>query len=79
MFVAHEPTRLKREGEAEVGDEAPLVEFVEDDEADALEGRIALEASCQDSLGHNLDARLAPDTALRPGAKSDRRADRIAL
>ena len=49
--------------------------LVENDDADAVERRIALQHARQNAFGHDLDAGLGADTGFEPGAKTDGRAD----
>ena len=58
---SHERLRAQREREAQIGVEATLVEFVEDDEPDAIERGVALQATREDAFGDDLDARARPD------------------
>ncbi len=48
---------FEREGKAEIGIEAALVEFVEDHRADAGEFGVGLDHAGEDAFGDNLDAR----------------------
>ena len=50
---------FQREREAQVGVDAPLVEFVEDEETDPVERGILEAHPGEDTLGDDLDARLA--------------------
>ena len=69
---------VERQGQGQVGVEVPLVELVEDHEADAGERRILLEAAGEDALGHDLDAGAGPGAALVPGAVAHGPADLLA-
>ena len=51
------------------------MEFVEQDGADPLQGRVALEQPDQDALGHHLDPGLRADLAVHPDPVADRFAD----
>src|SRR5690606_5988357 len=69
---------VEGEGEAQVGLQAALVELVEDDQPDALQGRVPLEPAGQDALGHHLDAGGGPGPPLVAGGVADHLADRFA-
>ena len=57
--VAEQGPRAQREREGEVSVETSLVELVEHEDADAVEGWVALEPARQHALGDHLDARAA--------------------
>src|SRR5262249_61677671 len=61
----------ERQPESEIGVDASLVELVEDQHADAVECRIALEAPREHSFGDYLDPRRAADPSLAAHAVTD--------
>ena len=67
--------RIERQGEAEVGGEVALVDLVEDDEPDAWQLGILLQAAREDTLGDHFDAGERADAALVPGLVADESAD----
>jgi hypothetical protein len=69
---------MERQREAEVGHEVALVKFVENDEADTVERRIALQASCENSFGDDLDARVLSHSRFSAGSESNRPTDCLA-
>ena len=66
---------VERERGAEIAVEMALVEFVEQDRADAGELRIVLDHARQDAFGDDFDARRRRDAAFEADAVADRRAD----
>lgn len=71
----HESLGLQRERETEVGVQAALVEFVEDEEIDALERWIVLEHAGEDTLGYDLESRRRPDARVESHAITNGGAD----
>src|SRR5215472_10613799 len=69
---------VENERQAEIGIEAPLMELVEDDDANAVERRVVLDEAQQDALGHHLDARRRPDASVETRAVADSGADGLA-
>ena len=65
------------EREAEVGVEAALVKLVEDEKADAVERRIALQAAREHAFGDDLDARARADARVATHAIADRLANAL--
>ena len=78
QIVAREPG-LFRERDAEVGVDAALVEFVEDDRAEVREQRVLLEARRQDAFGRKQHARRRAEAPLEPDVPADLGAERPAL
>jgi hypothetical protein len=66
---------VQRQGKAEIADEAALVEFVEDDEPDALECRIALQAPRENSFRDDLDPGITTHTGFGSRPEPNRAAD----
>jgi hypothetical protein len=56
---------------------AALVEFVEDEEPDAFEGRILEPHPGEDTLSHDLDARFGGNASVEPNPVTDGSADRL--
>jgi hypothetical protein len=52
---------VERERQAEIGNQATLMEFVEDDEPDSFQRGIALQTPRENSFGDDLDARARAD------------------
>ncbi len=77
-IAAQGPLHVECECEAEIAVERAFVEFVEDDEARALEFGIVLQAPRQDALGHHLDAGLGRDLAVETHRVTDGLADLLA-
>jgi hypothetical protein len=69
--VPHESLRVQGERETEIGMQMALVELIEDQQPDAFKGRVVLEQSGQNSLGHNLDPGPRSDACVEPDAISD--------
>ncbi|MNQ89265.1 hypothetical protein D3C85_1045670 [compost metagenome] len=72
QVVSQHRLALPRQGQAQIGVQAALVEFVEQDRADALQPRIVENHAGEDALGDDFDPRLGPNPALKPGAIADR-------
>ncbi len=68
---------MQREGEAEVGVQAPLVKLVEDDEPDAIEPRICREQPGQHPFGDDLDAGGGSYARVATDPVADGSADRL--
>src|SRR6185503_9224301 len=66
------------ESEAEVGVETSLMKLVEYDKSNAVERRIALQTSRQDTLGDDLDARVRADACIAAHAIPDHLSDGLA-
>src|SRR5439155_7899029 len=66
---------LAEKRDRQVGVDAALVEFVEDDGADAGEKRIVDELACEDSFGHDPQARAWAYPALKANVVADLVAD----
>lgn len=64
LLVAEQIAAIEAQGQGQVGVEAALVEFVEDQQADAFQRRIILQATGQDALGDHLDAGIRADLAV---------------
>ena len=75
---AYERLRAEREREPQVRVETALVELVEDDEANAVQRRITLQAPREDALGHHLDARVRSDACIAAHPVAHGRADALA-
>ena len=75
--TASRTSRSKAEGE--VGVQAPLVELVEHDGADAFEERVGQQLPGEDALGHDPEPRPRPDPALEPDLVADLLAERPAV
>ena len=63
--------RVEAERQPEVRRQAAFVKFVEDDPADAVEGRVVLQKARQDAFGDDFDARVAPDLRVHAHAVAD--------
>jgi hypothetical protein len=72
---AQQRLRLEREGEAEVGVDAALVELVEDDDAGVVERRVVLQHPREHALRDDLDARARSDARIEAHAVADGVAD----
>ena len=68
---------LDREREAEVGVDAAFVEFVEDEETDALERGILEPHAGEDAFGHHLDSRFGRNPRVETNPMSDGPTDRL--
>ena len=66
------------EGEAEVGVERALMEFVEQNRRHSFERRIGEDLPCEHALGHDLDPGAFRHQAGQPHAQADRLADFLA-
>ena len=66
---------VEREREAEIGGQVALVDLVEDDQADAGELRVVLEATGEHALGEHLDPGRSTDVALVACLVADEAAD----
>ncbi len=69
--------RIEGEGKAEIGIQRALVELVEHDPRDILEGRIVEDHAGEDTLRHHLDAGLRSDLRAEPDAQAHRIAHRL--
>ena len=67
------------QGERQIGEQAALVNLVEEHGADAVEKRIALQALDEDALGDEEDAGVAGEVALEADLPADLAAQRPAL
>ena len=67
------------QGERQVGEQAALVKLVEENGADAVEERIALQALDEDPFGHEEDAGVAGEVALEADLPADLAPERPAL
>jgi hypothetical protein len=76
--VAQDGPRLQRQRESDIGVEIPLVELIEDHEADAVERRIVLQHPSEHAFGHDLDARPRPDARVEPNAVAHGLSDALA-
>ena len=70
--------RVAGERQAEVGVERALVELVEQDGGDAVEGRVGEHKAREHAFGHHLDAGCPRDLGAEPDTVADGRADRLA-
>ncbi len=68
---------VQRQGQAQVGVQAALVELVEHHQGHALQPRVPLEPAGQDALGQHLHPRGRPHGAVVAGAVADRLAHRL--
>ncbi|CAH0326224.1 hypothetical protein SRABI111_06083 [Pseudomonas carnis] len=68
LLVAKQLASVEAQGQRQVGVEAALVEFVEDQQAHAVQRRIVLQAAGEDTFGDNLDARVGADFAVQANA-----------
>ncbi len=78
QVLAHLRLHVQRQREAEVAGHVPLVEFIEEERADALEHRVVLDHAGEDALGDDLDTRCRGDATLEADAVADRVADLLA-
>ena len=69
---------VEREGEAEVGVQAPLVELVKDQRGHPIEAGVVLEQPRENPLRHHFDARPARDLRLHPHPVPDGLPHRLA-
>ena len=75
QVVADRLPDLSQQGDGQVGVQAPLVELVEDDRADAFEERVGDELPVEHPLGLDDQPRLRPDPPLEPDLIADLLAD----
>ena len=66
---------LLRQREAEIGVDAPLVKFVDDDRRDIAQQRIVLKVGGEDALGDDEEARVAGELPLEADVPADFAAD----
>ncbi len=78
QIVPQSPLALERQGQAEVGVERALVEFVEQHRRDAVEPRVVEDHAREHALGHHLDARPGADLGREARPQADRIADPLA-
>ncbi|AFC31785.1 hypothetical protein PM3016_5057 [Paenibacillus mucilaginosus 3016] len=78
QVLAKHALRLQAERQAEIRLQVPLVELVEDQQADVLERRVALQHPRQDTFRNDLDARLGAHLRVEPHPVADRGADGFA-
>ena len=71
QVVAYERLRLQGQREAQIGVEAALMKLVEDDEANVIERRVALQAAREHALRHDFDPRAWSDTRVAAHAIAD--------
>ena len=74
-IVAQDRPRLQRERQPQIGVDTPLVELVEDDEADSLERWIGQQHPGQYSFGHDLDPGARADPRVMPDPIADQATD----
>ncbi len=68
---------VERQGQAQVPLEVAFVELVEDDQTDACQFGIVLQAAGQHPFGHHFDAGAMARTALVPGPEADQPTDLV--
>jgi hypothetical protein len=78
QVLAQAGLHVQRQRQAKVASQVALVEFVEQDRADALEQRIVLQHAGEDALGHDFDAGFRRDLVLEADAVTHGLADRLA-
>ena len=71
MLVAKQVAAVQAQGQCQVGVEAALVEFVEDQQTDTVQCRIVLQTTGEDAFGDHFDARVGPDLAVETDAIAD--------
>ena len=76
--LAQRPARFPCQCKAEIGIQRAFVEFVEDQRADPGQSGVRLQHSCQNTLGHDLDAGGLADLGLAPDPVADPFPDRLA-
>ena len=69
--------QIAQQGQRQVGFDAALVDFVEDDGGSGVEQRVGEEAVQQEALGEDLDAGGGGDGGIEPGAVADQAAGRF--
>ncbi len=79
QVVADRLADLAEEGQGEVGVQAPLVELVEHDRADAFEEGVGDELAVEDALGHHAEAGPGPVPLLEADVVADLLAERPAV
>ena len=78
QVLAQPGLHVQRQGQAEVGRQVALVEFVEQQRADAFQQRVVLQHAGEDALGDHLDAGARGNLVLEADAVADGLADRFA-
>ncbi len=78
QVLAQRGACVEAERKAEVGIQAALVEFVEDDEPDALQRRVGLQHAGQDAFRQHRQLRRCGDLGVQARAIADLPADRLA-
>lgn len=65
LLVAKQLAAIEAQGQCQVGVEAALMEFVEDQQAHAIECRIILQAAGEDAFGDHFDTGVGADLAVQ--------------
>ena len=78
LLVAKQLAAVKAQGQRQVGVEAALVEFVEDQQAHAIQCRVVLQAASENAFGDHFDAGIGANLAVETNAIPDGLPDLLA-
>ncbi len=78
QIVAQHRLTVARQRQTQIGVQTALVEFIEQDGADALQARVVENHPREDALGHDLDSGVRTDPALQTRAITDGSASLLA-
>ena len=77
-FVTQQLAAIEAQSQGQVGIKTALVELIEDDQTDAFQGRVVLQAAGEDALGDHLDTGAWANLAVQANAITDRLTHRLA-
>ncbi|CRM08189.1 hypothetical protein [Pseudomonas sp. 24 E 13] len=68
LLITKQLAAIEAQGQRQVGVEAALVKFVEDQQAHAVQRRVVLQATGEDAFGDHFDTRVGADFAVEADA-----------